>query len=424
MPPPPLYRPALRQTRVGGPQLLQLAARAERQGDLLLAERGYIALTNDRQRGVRNEARFRLARLRVAGSDLAGGARLLRQILDEEPGTARVRLELATILEKLGDESSARRELRAAQASRPPALLARLIDRYAASLRDRRPFGAEFKVALAPDSNINRATTADRLDTVIGEFDIEEDSDAKSGLGLNIEGSAFARVALGGSAAMIVQAGGRALRYKDASFNRMTLAGRAGVQVEVNGSQLSLNLAGQQHRLGGRAALVSRGIEVGWSRPISRRTHLRLDGGRALLNNRFNRLEDARLTTVGASIDHALSPRAGLSFSLSGARKSARDAAYSTLSIDTQAGGWREVGPLTLALSVGLGRLRADERLAILPAARRDRSMAISAGITSRKLNWRGLAPSIRLQFERVHSNIAIFEMRRRTVEIGFIRAF
>ena len=74
----------------------------------------------------------------------------------------------------------------------PPAV-ARLVDRYSEALRAARPCGASLEIALAPDSNINRATRSDTLGTVLGDFDIDKDSKAKSGTGLSLHGQAYRR---------------------------------------------------------------------------------------------------------------------------------------------------------------------------------------------------------------------------------------
>src|SRR6185369_6860231 len=98
----------------------------------------------------------------------------MRRILDEQPGAARVRLELARIDAQLGNLSAARRELRAAQAAGLPPEVERAVRFYATALQASRPFGGSIELALAPDSNINRATRADTLGTVIGNFTLND----------------------------------------------------------------------------------------------------------------------------------------------------------------------------------------------------------------------------------------------------------
>ena len=79
----------------------------------------------------------------------------------------------------------------------------RLIDRYSEALRAARPAGASFEIALAPDSNINRATRSDTLGTIFGDFDISKDSKARSGTGLSLRGQAYRRLSIGGGDSLL-----------------------------------------------------------------------------------------------------------------------------------------------------------------------------------------------------------------------------
>ena len=75
----------------------------------------------------------------------------------------------------MGDKDGAWRQLRAVRA-RPSVRCRALVDRYSEALRAARPFGMSFEFALAPDSNINRATRSDTLGTVLGDFTIDDDA--------------------------------------------------------------------------------------------------------------------------------------------------------------------------------------------------------------------------------------------------------
>ena len=412
------------QTRLGGLELLRLAHQAEQGTDRLFAERVYRALLTDQVRAIRNEARFRLAHLHARRGEWSAGAQLLRRILDEEPGSARVRLELAGILMRIGDEPAARRELRAAQAGRPPAPLARLIDLYAAALRDNRPYGAEFRLALAPDSNIGGATGKDRLETLLGDFSIDRASRARSGVGLMLDGSAFVRQSITGRLSLIGQASGRSARYQDEAFNRLSVAVRAGAQVAFESDRASLTFSHQRHRQGERTLLSETGIEADWLRPLSRRAYGRLSGSMTRLDSRLNDLEDGRLWQLGTEVNYALAPMTSIGVTLGGARRLARDAAFANRSAELGLNGRHDIAGIELEGFVGFGVLRADERLSLLPEARRDRSMTLGAGLWLRRLSWRGLSPSLRLTFARTRSNIAFHDTRRRSLEIGIQRSF
>src|SRR5690606_8418728 len=90
---------------------------------------------------IRSEARFRLGMMLADQKRHADAALAFRAILDEQPGAARVRLELARVLAAMGDEGRARQQIRQAQASGLPPEVAQVVDRFAAALRSNRRFG-------------------------------------------------------------------------------------------------------------------------------------------------------------------------------------------------------------------------------------------------------------------------------------------
>ena len=170
--------------RLSAMQMMRLAAHAEQVGKPLLAEQIYRTLQQDPNENVRVEATFRRAMLATTTGRIREAAVLLRRVIDSRPDAQRARLELASVLVRLGDEQGARRELRAVRAGQLPPELARMVDRWSETLRSRKPFGVTVEVAMAPDSNINRATRSDTLDTIIGDLDITRDGKERSGVGI------------------------------------------------------------------------------------------------------------------------------------------------------------------------------------------------------------------------------------------------
>ena len=122
--------------------MLSLADEMARHGKNDEAENIFEVLARDPDQDIRNEARYRRAKLLRARSNYRGAALLLRRILDERPDATPVRLELAQMLDRMGDKDGAWQQVRAAQAAGLPPAVARLIDRYSDALRAQRPFGA------------------------------------------------------------------------------------------------------------------------------------------------------------------------------------------------------------------------------------------------------------------------------------------
>ena len=410
--------------QVTAPQLFAIAGAALAKGDLGTARRAYQALMDDPSADIRLEARFRLAMLERRNGNLRRAATLLRQIVDERPGATRARLELAETLDQLGDSDAAWRELRAVQAGGLPLDVARLVDRYSEAVRARRPFGASFGVAIAPDSNINRATRLDTLGTVFGDFDISKDAKAKSGVGLTLTGQTYRRLAMSNDASLLVRLSGLANLYRQTGFDEVAADLAVGPELTFNSTRLHVELGGTQRWFGGKPFMRSVRLATMASRPIGRRTLLRLSGAAALVDNQLNDQQDGRLYSGGIAAEHAMSSTAGIAASLAIDRQSLNDPGYSTIGWRGTLTAWHELKRSTVTAELELGSLHADDRLLLFPNRRSDEYRRLSLAVTLRQLQWHGFAPVARLTLERNASSIAFYDYRRSRTELGFERAF
>jgi tetratricopeptide (TPR) repeat protein len=406
-------------------QMLDLAEELIRRGSIADAETILSLVANDPNLDVRNEARFRFAKLLQSQGKSTRAAEQLRRIIDEKPNAGPARLFLAQMLEQLGDVDGALRQVRAIQATGLPANVARLVDRYSEALRARRPFGGSFQIALAPDSNINHATNSDKLGTVLGDFDISDESQAKSGTGIALQGQIYRRFALGADGRqLLVRLSGFGNLYKKHRFNDIALDLGAGPELQIGRNRVNLELGVTQRWYGQKP--FSRSLRVGVlaARPIGRTSQLRFAGTASLVDNRINELEDGKDYSGELSFEHAFSPTTGASLSVSALREALKGPAYSTTSWRIGLLGWRDIGRVTLTMSGQVGRLHADERLALFPDKRSDRYARVSLAASVRRLSFQGLAPVARLIFERNKSTIAFYDYSPRRMELGFERAF
>jgi hypothetical protein len=405
--------------------MFKLADFALANGDRESAARIYRALAGDADREVRLEARFRHARQLATIKRNGDAAVLLRAIVDEKPDAVAVRLELAGLLHTLGEEELALRELRAAQASGLPANVARLVDRFSDALRAARPIGASFEVAIAPDNNINRSTRSDTLGTVIGDFEIGEDSKATSGIGLSLQGQAFRRFAYGsGDISLLVRASAAADLYRKSRFNDITLDLAAGPEFRLGRNRVTIAASAIQRLYGMAPFMRAARLSATLTRPIGSRTQLQLTGSAGLADYRLNDLQDGKTYFGRVRLERALSETTGIAATASLFRNSAKDPAYATTEWRGGLLLWRDVGRATLTVEAELGRLRADARLALLPDARADRYRRLSFGATFRRLTFGGFAPVTRITFERNQSSVQFYDIRRTRTEFGVVRAF
>ena len=405
-------------------QLLQLAAQLERGSERGKAVAILKLLENDPHSDVRNEARYRHAAMMEADARYTEAAVLLRKVLDEKPGAAAARLKLATMLQKMGDEGSALRELRALRTIDLPPTVARFVDRLSASLRATKPLGFQVEAALAPDSNINRATRSDTLGTVLGDFTLGKESKARSGVGMAIRGMAQARQPITSGVELVARASSEVRLYRDKGYNDISLDLSAGPEFQFGSTRFSTEAAIVQQWYGMEPYQFGIRVAGSATHPLGATSQVRGDVGFRTVSNRLNDLQDGHGIAGRVRYERSLSTTLLISASISGDRFHARDDAYSTRFIGGDVTAYRDVGRATLSAGVEAGILKADERLLLLPKARKDRLIRFQFSSVFRQLTYGGFSPMIRIVVERNKSTVEFYDYARKTTEVGVVRAF
>jgi outer membrane protein len=365
------------------------ADEARDRGDVALAEARYRALIVENEGELRIEARFRLATMLEALGRHKEAAVELRAILAEKPDAQGIRVILARVLAQAGENDAARRELRQAEeAGLPPDVLA-AVRQFAAALRTSKPLGGSVSVTLVADSNVNRATRSDTIDTIIAPFQLSEDAQAQAGTGLNLAGQVFGRVRIGDGVRLLARASGQGDLYDRSQFND-----------------------------------VRSGGQIAWRRKLGSNALLDVNAAIGDANYALNDGLDGRIYELSLRYERSFSPRHGASLSLSGQRHAARDSGYATALGGVDALYWRQWGRATLYGSIGVQRLEADARLLLFPARRKDTHLALAFGASFPKSQVAGFSPVIRASFSRNFSSLTLYDYRRLRAELGLLRSF
>jgi len=406
-------------------QLFAFADAARDRGDFALAERAYRALATNPSPELRTEARFRLGMMLADRMGRPRDAAVeFRRILDEKPDAVRVRLELARIQAKLGRLGDARRELRAAEAAGLPPEVERMVRFYAASLKATKPLGGSIEVAFAPDSNINRATRSDTVGTVIGNFTLNDDAKARSGLGLTLRGQVYARAPLAKGNSLLVRASASADLYRDPQFHDVLLGVQAGPELALGKDRLTLSAGPLLRWYGAAPYSTTVSATANLIHPLGARAQVRADGAFARTINHRNALQTANVAAASLGYDRALSARFGGGVQANISRTLARDPGYSDVTAGASAYAFRELGRTTVVVNAGYSRLEADARLGFYPRRRVDDRLTMGASATWRALQWKGLAPLTRLTWERNASTLDLYRYTRIAAQIGITSAF
>lgn len=406
-------------------QLFAYAYAARDRGDYATAERAFRALSHDPEIELRVEARYRLGMMLADRMGKYREAAVeFRAILDEKPNAAGVRLELARMMAQLGNLAAARRELRAAEAAGLPPEVSQLVRFYANALDAYKPVGGSLEAAIAPSNNINRATPSNTLGTVIGDFVLDEDARAKSGIGLSLRGQGYARMPLSTSADLLARVSGNADIYRASDFNDLAFSVEVGPQFRSGADRLSVSPMAGWRWYGMEPYSFSYGITGNWLHPAGKRGQLRVDASFLHEDNRRNDLQDADSYSLAVALDRAFSARFGGGLQLLGVREVARDPGYSTVRGGANIYLFREMGRTTAVLNLGYSRLEADERLFLYPERRKDDRFTASLAATFRSLKVGTFAPLARVRYETNRSNIEIYQFNRISAEVGITAAF
>jgi tetratricopeptide (TPR) repeat protein len=412
-------------TGLSAAQLFDIADQARAAGHDPDAEAIYKALSADPVITVRNEARFRLGMMYADKKHYTDAALAFRAILDEQPDAARVRLELARILTAMGDEGGARAQLRQAQASGLPPEVALVVDRFQAALRSTKTFGGNFEAALAPDSNINRATDAKTLDTVIAPLTLSEDARQQSGVGAHLSGQVFARLRLSSQLALVPRLSGDGTFYRNGEFDDVSGSALMGLEWQPGAKDRLMPSAGVTWRTyGGHPYARTVTTDMRWTHTLGRRSQLDTSFSFGSSSYSKNALQDGELYNLGLTLERALSARSGFGVSLSGTRQTARDAGYATTSGGVTLLGWRDMGKTTLFANATARRLESDARLFPFPDRRKEWFLRAGLGATFRQIEIAGFSPVVRVAYERNISTVGIYDYHRINVDFGITRAF
>jgi outer membrane protein len=416
---------AAKTVSLSAAELFAFADQARDAGDFATAQAAYRALAANPDMELRTEARFRLGlMLADAQHKWSDAAVEFRKILDDKPKAARVRLELARMQAMMGHPGAAEREFRAAQANGLPPEVEQMVRFYANALGARKPFGGSVEVAIAPDSNINRATKSDTLGTIIGDFTLDQNARAKPGVGLALKGQGYFRTGIDQRANLLVRLSASGDVYRQSQFDDVVVGVQAGPEYASGKDRISLS-AGPAWRWYGMAPYsFTVAVSGNWQHPTGKRSQMRVDAGIAHIDNRRNDLQDGTAYSLSAGLDRAFSARFGGGVQLSASREATRDPGYATASGGANAYLFRELGKTTAVVSLGYSHLEADQRLFLYPKRRVEDRYTASLSATFRTLHIGTFAPLARLRWERNISTIELYDYSRFAGEIGITTAF
>jgi len=371
--------------------------------------------------GVRLRAEL-LARLERSSEALG----LLEGHLTQDSNDAVARFQVAEIHFVARRDSSASLAYRLALAGRLDPLRRQLIQERLAAIDARRRLRLSFSVAMAPDSNINGATSASTIDLYGLPFVLSDDARRRSGVAASLGMSVERRQPLLERYALVAGAAVSLLDAPNRTFDQ---------------SQIGL-FAGPEMRVGrhGRVALAAtyRDIDFGgedletwWGLQLTGQGYAdaqtRWDGAIRLDRIDNRRAAESSGLAYGAQVNRTryLGPAELWRASL----------VFNTHDLAASEAGYREgylaVGRLfplpfaTLAYVEPYGRMRNfTEHSSAFGVRREDREFGINLRISKRDWTFRNAFPYVQAILSRSSSNVALGRYSRQRIEFGLTREF
>lgn len=355
-----------------------------------------------------------------------------RAALAEDPSQTRIRLELARALLIEGKESAADYHFRLAQQSEDlPEDIARTIRTARGVIRNRRTWHVNFDVGIAPDTNINNATSADAVDVRFGPgtilLQLDDNARARSGIGEIASVSGGVRLKLNYDIAMLIDADAQVTNYGGERFDDSWGQLAVGPEFRLDDhTTLAVQGVALQRWYGGQMATRQVGAKVGLQKDLDEgeRIGLQLDArhSESGFSDAYDGWQLGAYATYERIIHHSLVASATVFVR----RDYLEEDAYSSLDygFNLGIGGELPMG-INAGISGGLDRATYDAPLLLFSDDdRRDWRWNARAYIGLRSVKLWGFSPAATYTYGRIDTNYALYRNDRHRIRLSLARYF
>ncbi len=361
-----------------------------------------------------------------------------RTILKDHPGETRVRLELAKALlaqNKLGDADY---HLRLAQNDENlPEDIGRAVSNARSIIRSKRNWKFGFDAGIAPDTNINSATSAETVDlnfspTLRIPVTLDEDARARSGTGITASTYGSIRLPLSQNTAIVADLDANMVNYKGKQSDDYSTQLAIGPEWRLGSrTNISLQGVGLYRWYGGNLAARQFGGKLNVQHDLSTTQRLAVQFDGRNTDSDFG--EGNRGWQLGAAgtYEQVVAKSAIASISLFARRDMMELKSFSskTLGFNLGIGGELPLG-INAGVFGGVSRAVYDEPQAFFspdptaPEVRKDWRYQARVYLGLRQIRVMGFSPSIEYNFSQVSTNYAFFESNRHRVQFKVARYF
>ena len=368
---------------------------------------------------------FLRAIIAEAKGDLTLAVALYRSILGDRPDLVRVRLELARVLFLLEEDGASRHHFERVLGADPPPVVQRNVEQFLTAIKARRRVKYRFGFSLVPDTNVNSATTSQRVNIFGLPFQLSDDARRRSGIGFLVKGGVDYYHPLGKALNVELGASGRHLGFTNDDFDDSTVYGYAGLRRYLGWSDVGLRATGGRRWFAGRGYSYYLGGRLDIGRRFSPKGSARLFLAGQKVTYDVSTILNGAIYVLQGQIVHATSIDSRAYITGGVLYEDTEDPAHSNTSPSLGVGFEKDL-PWRLRVGVhpSVALRRFDELNAGFGKIRRDTFAQVRLELTYREDLFFGFAPVLTYTYTNNNSNITLFDYDRHRMELGLTAEF
>lgn len=352
-------------------------------------------------------------------------ARFLHDVLVLNPNHLNARRELTHVLFLAGKYDLAEKHLKELLRidSNPQTQV--LFTRLLTAIHNQKPFGISGHFSFLPSSNVNRGTENLIYDSLSGEFVIDPESRAISGIGAQIGLSGYFRKSIDDTSRNLLTWNLQGAAYEDSFFNNAVGTLQFSHERLLGKTRLSL---GPYFRYTWRqddADNKALGFSATLQKNLTPKDSVRVSLSYEFRDYLYQDYNDGPFTRLALTTYHQTSPsllfQAGLEMTQSSPR--AEHSAYDGFRISGGLTKEWDGGYVTgIGLNAGFREYSGDFPLA--GTARADHFFGLSLSLQNNNLNYRGFVPHVSCSYSINQSNIAFYQYNVSECNLGITKRF
>ncbi|MES2988069.1 MAG: surface lipoprotein assembly modifier [Pseudomonadota bacterium] len=380
----------------------------------------------------RFEASFLSGQMAAGRGDHKAAAEIYKDMLASDPSQTRVRLELGREMLALGKFQSADKQFRIAQQTDDlPDDVALTIRSVRDVIRSKRAWRLNVDFAIAPDSNINNATSADQITLQWGggqlPVTLDAQAKARSGTGQTASISGGVRLPVAEKIAALLDLDSSGTNYSGTAYDDVQVQSAAGAEYRLTrNASVSMQAVGAQRWYGGQPVTRQVGLKAGFQARLTRASQIGVQIDSRKTDALFDGNYDGWQTALYATYERAVSRSLVASGGFFARRDSLVAKAYSSNEAGVIAGFGGELPHgITFGVSGTASRAVFDAPMTIFSAdPRKDWRYSARATLGTRSIRLWGFSPQVSASYSRTNSSLPFFANDRLRFRFAVARYF